>query len=96
MVLQQATGNGIFDGNNAQQLRVVGQSLKQIPESHTGNNLYFLLLKKLTGGNFVIRTTYTLNRDSFHIKQMFFRTSDIIKLKNPAGKVPAGFEYRYL
>ncbi|MPM59736.1 hypothetical protein SDC9_106582 [bioreactor metagenome] len=67
MILQQATGYGVFYGHYPQCGWVLSKQVKQISKGSTWNDLNVLSFEKLPCGNFMKCSADALNSYSFHI-----------------------------
>ena len=66
VVGQQAAGDGVFDGRDAQQRRIGGHPGEQLVETQAGQHLYFPVCEIAARRRFVIASCDALYCDLFH------------------------------
>ena len=66
VVGQQAAGDGVFDGRDAQQRRIGGHTGEQLVETQAGQHLYFPVCEVAARRRFVIASRDALYCDLFH------------------------------
>ena len=79
VVLQQAAGDGILDGDDAQQGAVECHAVEHLGKGGTGDGLDFLLAEVGAGGGFVVTAGYALYGDSLLHRSKIKKSRSVVE-----------------